>query len=151
DDTMVTEADVAIQAWLEDEIAAAFPGDGILGEEGLTKRRLQPDAHFVWVVDPVDGTNNFGRGIPGFAISVGVLRDGVPFAGAVYDPVATQLFAACVGHGAWLNGRRLAIAPVVLSSRSLFSIRSPFAGDVPGHVAGWLRRYRLRRFGSTAL
>ena len=151
DDSMVTEADVAIQSWLEDEIAAAFPSDGILGEEGLTRSRLRPGAHFVWVIDPVDGTNNFGRGIPGFAISVGVLRDGLPFAGAVYDPVSSQLFAACVGQGAWLNGRRLRVAPAALSSRSLFSIRSPFASEVPGYVSHWLRRYRLRRFGSTAL
>ncbi len=151
DDSMVTEADVAIQSWLEDEIAAAFPSDGILGEEGLTKSRLRPGAAFVWVIDPVDGTNNFGRGIPGFAISVGVLREGMPFAGAVYDPVSSQLFTACVGHGAWLNGRRLSVEPAVLSSRSLFSIRSPFSDDVPGHVHEWLTRYRLRRFGSTAL
>jgi myo-inositol-1(or 4)-monophosphatase len=151
DDSMVTEADVAIQAWLEDEIAAAFPGDGILGEEGLTTRRLRPGARFVWVLDPVDGTDNFGRGIPGFAISVGVLHDGMPFAGAVYDPVSSQLFTACVGHGAWLNGRRLRVEPAVLSSRSLFSIRAPFSEDVPSYVRGWLTRYRLRRFGSTAL
>lgn len=151
DDSMVTEADVAIQAWLEDEIAAAFPGDGILGEEGLTKKRLRPGAQFIWVIDPVDGTNNFGRGIPGFAISIGVLRDGMPFAGAVYDPVSSQLFTACVGHGAWLNGRRLRAEPAVLGSRSLFSIRSPFSDDVPGYIRAWLVRYRLRRFGSTAL
>jgi fructose-1,6-bisphosphatase/inositol monophosphatase family enzyme len=151
DDSMVTEADVAIQSWLEDEIAGAFPSDGILGEEGLTKDRLRPDAQFVWVIDPVDGTNNFGRGIPGFAISVGVLRDGLPFAGAVYDPVSSQLFTACVGHGAWLSGRPLRASPVGLSSRSLFSIRSPFSDRVPGYVSEWLRRYRLRRFGSTAL
>ena len=73
---MVTDADVAVQSWLEDEIAGAFPTDGILGEEGLTPHRQRPDARFVWVLDPVDGTNNFGRGIPGFAVSVGVLRDG---------------------------------------------------------------------------
>jgi len=151
DNSMVTEADVAIQSWLEDEIATAFPDDSILGEEGLTKSRLRPGADFVWVLDPVDGTNNFGRGIPGFAISVGVLRDGMPFAGAVYDPVSSQLFTACVGHGAWLNGRRLRVSPSPLSSRSLFSIRSPFSDEIPAHVSGWLKRYRLRRFGSTAL
>ena len=151
DDSMVTEADVAIQAWLEDEIARAFPGDGILGEEGLSRKPLRPDSRFVWVLDPVDGTNNFGRGIPGFAISIGVLRDGMPFAGAVYDPVSSQLFTACAGHGAWLNGRRLRIEGAVLGPRSLFSIRAPFSGDVPAHVQRWLRQYRLRRFGSTAL
>jgi myo-inositol-1(or 4)-monophosphatase len=151
DDSMVTEADVAIQSWLEAEIAAAFPSDGILGEEGLSKRGLRAGARFVWVLDPVDGTNNFGRGIPGFAISVGVLADGMPFAGTVYDPVSSQLFTACVGHGAWLNGRRLRVEPVVPSSRSLFSIRSPFPDDLPSYVRAWLTRYRLRRFGSTAL
>jgi len=151
DDSMVTEADLAIESWLEDEIAGAFPADGILGEEGTSNSRLRPGARFVWVIDPVDGTNNFGRGIPGFAISVGVLRDGMPYAGAVYDPVSSQLYTACAGHGAWLNGRRLVVAPAVLSSRSLFSIRSPFAGEAPGYVLEWLTRYRLRRFGSTAL
>ena len=151
DDSMVTEADVAIQGWLEDEIARAFPGDGILGEEGLSRKPLRPGSRFVWVLDPVDGTNNFGRGIPGFAISVGVLRDGMPFAGAVYDPVASQLFTASAGYGAWLNGRRLRVEDAVLGPRSLFSIRAPFSGDVPRCVQQWLGRYRLRRFGSTAL
>ena len=151
DDSMVTEADVAIESWLEDEIAGAFPADGTLGEEGTSKSRLRPGARFVWVIDPVDGTNNFGRGIPGFAISVGVLRDGMPYAGAVYDPVSSQLYTACAGHGAWLNGRRLLVAPAALSPRSLFSIRSPFAGEPPSYVREWLTRYRLRRFGSTAL
>jgi myo-inositol-1(or 4)-monophosphatase len=151
DDSMVTEADVAIQGWLEDEIARAFPGDGILGEEGLSRKRPRGGARFVWVLDPVDGTNNFGRGIPGFAISTGVLRDGLPFAGVVYDPVSSQLFTACVGHGAWLNGRRLRVEAAVLGPRSLFSIRAPFSGDVPHYVQRWLGQYRLRRFGSTAL
>jgi myo-inositol-1(or 4)-monophosphatase len=151
DDSMVTDADVAVQGWLEDEIARAFPADGILGEEGLTPRRHRPDARFVWVLDPVDGTNNFGRGIPGFAVSIGVLRDGAPFAGAVYDPMAGQLFTACRGQGARLNGRRLRVAPAEPGPRSLFSIRSPFEGPVPPYVERWLRRYRLRRVGSTAL
>jgi myo-inositol-1(or 4)-monophosphatase len=151
DDSMVTEADLAIQSWLEAEIARAFPGDGILGEEGQSRKGRQPSARFVWVLDPVDGTNNFGRGIPGFAISIGVLRDGRPFAGAVYDPVSSQLFTACAGHGAWLNGRRLRIEAAALGPRSLFSIRAPFAGDLPRYVQRWLGRYRLRRFGSTAL
>src|SRR5262249_18972988 len=148
DDSMVTEADVVIQGWLEDEIARPFPGDGILGEQGLSRKPRRLGSGFVWVLDPVDGTNNVGRGIPGFAISIGVLRDGMPFAGAVYDPSASQLFTACAGHGAWLNGRRLRVEDAVLGPRSLFSIRAPFSGDVPRYVQRWLGRHRLRRFGS---
>src|SRR5262245_12164822 len=147
DDSMVTDADVAVQGWIEDEIAGAFPTDGILGEEGLPTRRLRPDARFVWVIDPVDGTNNFGRGIPGFAVCVGSLHGGIPFAGAVYDPVAGQLFTAGRGNGARLNRRRLRAAPVHLGPRSLFSIRSPYEGHLPGYVRRWLGRYRLRRVG----
>ena len=151
DDSMVTDADVEIQAWLEEQIGEAFPDDGFLGEEGLPGGARQLDARHVWVIDPVDGTNNFGRGMPGFCVSIGVLREGMPFAGAVYDPVADQLFTAWAGGGAWLNGRRLQLSPAPLSARSLFSIRSPYDGQVPGSASRWLTRYRLRRFGSTAL
>src|SRR5262249_47246677 len=151
DDSMVTEADVAIQGWLEDEIARAFPGDGILGEEGLSRKPLRPGSRFVWVLDPVDGPNNFGRGIPAFATPAGALREGSPSGGALYDPVASQLFTASSGYGAWLNGRRLRVEDAVLGPRSLFSIRAPFSGDVPRYVQRWLGLHRLRRFGSTAL
>src|SRR5262245_12189688 len=151
DGSMVTSADVEIQDWLEKEINQAFPSDGILGEEGLDGAPHRLDAHHVWVLDPVDGTNNFGRGIPGFCVSVGILRGGAAFAGAVYDPMADQLFTAAVGAGAWCNGRRLRVEPAPLSGRSLFSIRTPWPEGVPPFVEGWMRRHRLRRPGSTAL
>ena len=151
DDSMVTDADVEIQAWLDEQIGEAFPEDGLLGVEGLSGSPRQLDAHHVWVLDPIDGTNNFGRGMPGFCVSIGILRDGMPFAGAVYDPVADQLFTARIGGGAWLNQRRLQLRPTPLSGRSLFSIRSPYNGPVPDLTCRWLTRYRLRRFGSTAL
>ena len=151
DDSMVTDADIEIQAWLDEQIGGAFPEDGLLGEEGLPGGPRQLDADHVWVIDPVDGTNNFGRGMPGFCVSIGILRDGMPFAGAVYDPVADQLFTAWTGGGAWLNQSRLQLEPTPLSGRSLFSIPSPYDGTVPDLTCRWLTRYRLRRFGSTAL
>lgn len=151
DDSMVTDADIEIQAWLDEQIGEAFPEDGLLGEEGLPGGPRQLDAPHVWVLDPIDGTNNFGRGMPGFWVSIGILRDGMPFAGAVYDPIADQLFTAWAGGGAWLNQRRLQVRPTPLSARSLFSIRSPYDGPVPEFTCRWFTRYRLRRFGSTAL
>src|SRR5262245_38519560 len=149
DGSMVTRADLDIQSALEGEIRAVFPLDAILGEEGLLAG--PPDAPYRWVLDPIDGTNNFGRGLPGFSVSVGVLHEGGPASGAVYDPIADWLFSASSGQGAWLNGRRLVLAPSPLSSRSLFSIRTPYEAGMPRPVARWLERYRLRRFGSTAL
>jgi myo-inositol-1(or 4)-monophosphatase len=151
DGSMVTSADIEIQTWLEREIGEAFPGDAVLGEEGLERGPRRLDAEHVWVLDPIDGTNNFGRGISGFCVSVGILRHGMPFAGAVFDPIADQLFTACVGEGARCNERPLRVEPVELSDRSLFSIRTPWPEGVPSYVEGWMRRHRMRRLGSTAL
>jgi myo-inositol-1(or 4)-monophosphatase len=150
DGSMVTDADLAIQEYLATEIARAFPDDAVVGEEGQPEQG-RTDALYSWVLDPVDGTNNFGRGLPGFAVSIGVLRNRQPFAGAVYDPITRWLFTACAGRGAWLNERPLRTRPAPLSRSSLFAIRSPLEEGVPSFIEEWLRRYRLRRFGSTAL
>jgi myo-inositol-1(or 4)-monophosphatase len=150
DGTLVTDADVAIQNALGCEIARRFPGDGLVGEEGRTAGS-RVGAQYAWIIDPIDGTTNFVRGVPGFAVSIGVLRDGAPFAGAVYDPVARWLFAGCVGRGAWLNDRPLQVRAEPLGDNSVFVIRTPCELGVPDYVEGWMRRYRVRRFGSTAL
>ena len=149
DGSMVTDADLVIQEDVAAQIARAFPDDAVVGEEG------QPDADrdalYSWVLDPIDGTNNFGRGLPGFSISIGVLRNGQPYAGAVYDPISRWLFTGCVGRGAWLNDRSLRARPAPLTRSSLVSVRTPLEDGTPPFVDEWLRRYRLRRFGSTAL
>jgi myo-inositol-1(or 4)-monophosphatase len=137
DGSMVTEVDLAIQSLLTGEILRTFPEDGFLAEEE-GNGPSPSGARYWWVLDPLDGTNNFGRGLPGFSISVGLLRDGVPFAGAVYDPVSGWLFTAAAGRGAWLNGRRLQVRPEPLSSRSLFVVRTPFDASVPPFVGDWL-------------
>jgi myo-inositol-1(or 4)-monophosphatase len=151
DDSMVTDADLAIQAYLDREITGAFPEDGVLGEENGASPPRRLEATHVWIVDPIDGTNNFGRGLPGFSVSVGVLRYGRPVCGAVYDPLSGQLFTGLAGEGAWLNERPLRLAPAPLSSRSLFCARTPYREGPPDFARRWLARYRLRRVGSTAL
>jgi myo-inositol-1(or 4)-monophosphatase len=150
DGTLVTDADVAIQDALGREIARLFPTDGLVGEEGPIGEP-RPPARYAWILDPIDGTDNFVRGMPGFAVSVGVLRDRMPFAGAVYDPIARWLFTACTGRGAWLNDRPLRVQSAASAAGALFAMRSPYAAGVPDFVESWLRRHRVRRFGSTAL
>jgi myo-inositol-1(or 4)-monophosphatase len=150
DDSMVTDVDVLIQRRLTAEIAAAFPHDAVAGEEGVPRSQPSVPGH-LWALDPIDGTNNFGRRLPGFAVSIGVLARGQPLIGAVYDPLADQLFTACIGHGAWRNAERLAVRAVPLGPRSLVSVRTPFVDGVPPAVIDWLTRYRIRRTGSTAL
>ena len=151
DGSLVTDADLTIQDALGCEIARMFPGDGLVGEERPIGGS-RAAGRYIWILDPIDGISNFARGMPGFAVSVGVLRDGLPFAGAVYDPVSRWLFAGCAGRGAWLNDRPLRVRPAEpLAGTSFFAIRTPCETGVPEYVGGWMRRHRLRRFGSTAL
>ncbi len=150
DGTLVTDADLAIQEALGREIARLFPTDGLLGEEGPIGEP-RDEARYAWILDPIDGTNNFARGMPGFSVSVGVLRDRMPLAGAVYDPVARWLFTGTLGRGAWLNDRPLRVRGEPLAGDVLFAIRTPCTTGVPEFVEGWMRRHRVRRFGSTAL
>ena len=150
DGTLVTDADLAIEDALGREIARLFPADGLAGEERPVAVP-RTAARYAWILDPIDGTNNFARGMPGFAVSVGVLRDGVPFAGAVYDPVSRWLFTGCAGRGAWLNDRPLYVRADAPVGSVVFAMRTPCETGVPEHAEGWLRRHRVRRFGSTAL
>jgi myo-inositol-1(or 4)-monophosphatase len=143
-------AGLAIREGIVVEIGRAFPHDAIVAEEGGLSAGLEK-ARYRWVLSLVNGADDFDRGMPGFTISIGVLRDGMPFAGAVYDPITRWLFTAGTGRGAWLNDRPLRVAPVPLSARSLIAVRTPRDDGVSPCLEDWLRRHRLRRFGSTAL
>jgi myo-inositol-1(or 4)-monophosphatase len=151
DSAVTSDADLAIQDTLGREIARLFPGDGLLGADAVFEEPARSQGRYAWVLGPLDDTGNFARGMPGFAVSIGVLRGGMPFAGAVYDPVARWLFTGCAGRGAWLNDRPLRAGGDPGTGTSLFAARTPWAGGVPEYVDGWMRRYGVRRFGSTAL
>lgn len=139
-----------IRQRLAAKIAAAFPDDAVVGAEpGQPGGRSH--ALYSWVVAPGEATASFGLGLPGFAVSIGVLRSGLPFVGAVYDPVARWLFTACAGRGAWLNERPLHALPAPLTRASVVAVGSPLEPGLPPFTEEWVRRYRLRSFGSTAL
>jgi myo-inositol-1(or 4)-monophosphatase len=151
----VTAADRRAEQVLREELMAARPGYSFVGEEG--GRIDGPDKTHTWLVDPLDGTTNFLHGIPQFAISIGLERDGVMVAGLVYNPVSDEMFTAERGKGAFLNDQRLRVAArrrmadaVVacglphLGRGDLELFRGEFAA-VQEKVAG------LRRFGAAAL
>ena len=102
----VTDADTAVEALLRRRLAEAFPEDGFLGEEG----GRTGGSGALWVVDPIDGTANFARGIPHFCVSVALLADGAVALGAILNPATRELFTARRGRGAWCNGRRMQAA-----------------------------------------
>ena len=104
----VTAADRRAEEILREELEQARPGYGFLGEEGGATRRHRQDPP--WIVDPLDGTTNFLHGIPHFAISIALEREGTIVAGLVYNPANDELFTAERGKGAFLNDQRLRVA-----------------------------------------
>lgn len=98
DGSLVTQADKWADQEIQDAIAATFPTHGILSEEG---KKIFPGTEWCWVIDPLDGTTNFTRGIPIWAISLGLLYQGTPIFGYVYLPPLAQGF-----HGYWYDGAK---------------------------------------------
>jgi myo-inositol-1(or 4)-monophosphatase len=96
---VVTEADTACEALVRERLAAARPDDLVLGEEGGTTGTPAP-GQVRWVVDPIDGTVNYTRGLPFFSVSLGAEVDGCVVAGAVVEPVSGRVWRAARGHGA---------------------------------------------------
>src|SRR5215210_1232447 len=104
----VSTADLRAERTLKTELTRARPGYGLLMEEGGGTEGSDP--HHRWIVDPLDGTTNFLHGIPHFAISIGLEREGEIVAGIVYDPIRDELFTAERGKSAFLNDKRLRVA-----------------------------------------
>lgn len=104
---MLTAADLAVEKLLRERIGAAFPDDGVLGEEGGGG-----NAKNLWIIDPIDGTANFARGVPHWAISVGFLADGVPEIGILAAPAAGETYLARRGHGATRNDKPIRVSGV---------------------------------------
>jgi myo-inositol-1(or 4)-monophosphatase len=101
DNTLVTEADRQVEAFLRDALAQAFPTDSLLGEElgireGHTGR--------VWAIDPIDGTAAYAAGLPVWGVSVGIIQDWDPAAGILYLPLLDELYLSH-GHDALFNGQ----------------------------------------------
>jgi len=113
----VTHADREVQALIEREIAAAFPGDAFLGEE--TAPGFRGPLDHCWIVDPIDGTHNFLRGVPYWNIAIAYTESGRTRFGVVYDPVHNELYCARRGEGAWCESDKGSVALAVAKTRAL--------------------------------
>jgi histidinol-phosphatase len=107
DESPVTAADRACETLIVEMIARAFPDDGVLGEEGANRESHNGRK---WIVDPIDGTRDFVRGIPLWAVLIGFEQDGEVVAGAVHSPGQRLLLSASKGGGAWQDGKRLQVS-----------------------------------------
>ncbi|QDZ39724.1 inositol monophosphatase [Euhalothece natronophila Z-M001] len=127
DGSLLTESDQWADEQIRSAIAQKFPDHGVLTEETV---HIFPDTEWCWVIDPIDGTTNFTRGIPVWGISMGLLYQGEPVFGYVHFPILQQSF-----HGFWLensglegengaycNGQPIHSSPDDLSTNHLFSL-----------------------------
>ncbi len=122
----VTNADHRTEQMLIEELQRARPGYGFLVEEsGVVEG---PDKTHRWIIDPLDGTTNFLHGIPQFAISIALEREGQIVTALVFNPISNELFLAEKGHGAYLNDKRLRIANRKNMREALFATGIPFLG-----------------------
>jgi myo-inositol-1(or 4)-monophosphatase len=122
----VSSADERTERILIEELSRARPGYGFFAEE--TGVREGPDKTHRFIIDPIDGTTNFLHGVPVFAISIALEREGQLVSGVVYNPVTDEMFVAEKGQGAFLNDKRLRVAVRKNLAESLIATGIPFMG-----------------------
>jgi histidinol phosphatase-like enzyme (inositol monophosphatase family) len=130
----VTNADLAAERAARDWIRARFPDDGILGEEYGIERG---DAARRWLLDPIDGTRTFVRGVPLWGALVAVMEGSEVVAGAAAFPATGELAFAARGEGSWLNGERQKVSRVRQSAEALVLTTDETFGALPARKAGW--------------
>ena len=134
DGSPVTAADRAAEAAAREWIRARFPQDGILGEEfGLTRA----DAPRRWVLDPIDGTKTFVRGVPLWGTLVACVEGDTVLAGAAYFPAVGEMVAAAPGEGCWWNGARARVSDVASLDRAMVLTTDPKFSHRPERRDAW--------------
>ena len=122
DNSLVTQADVAIEGVLVERIAARYPQHGIIGEE---QTNTGAGGEFLWALDPLDGTASFVAGLPMWGVSLGLLRGGVPYLGVVYLPLLNDCYWTDLSGTAVLNGHAIHVAqPRAWESEDWLSVPS---------------------------
>lgn len=119
DKSFVTKADTEADQIIIDHIQANFPSHQILTEENGT---IGEESEYIWVVDPLDGTLNFTRGIPFFCTSIAVVHKGEPIVSVIYNSVTRSLFQAEAGKGAFLNGEKITVSEISDTKDAIVSL-----------------------------
>lgn len=108
DHTVVTEADLAIEKFLLENFRELLPGSKFLGEEGVAGEN-EGESEYLWIVDPIDGTSSYSKGLPIWGISAGLYKNYKPYLASVYFPLVESHFWSDPDHRAFLNGRELPV------------------------------------------
>lgn len=127
----VTQADLDADALIREILAQAFPDDGFLTEESTDDHSRLEKAR-VWIIDPIDGTREFAKQIPEFAISIGLVTDQRPVVGVVHNPIAEVTVSGRLGHGVYKNGQPAGVSDckTLASARAAVSRSEENAGKL---------------------
>ena len=152
---LVTNVDISAEQAIVDTIRKSYPKHTIIGEEcGLL---VGEENDFQWIIDPLDGTTNFVKGIPHFAVSIALKVKGKLDQAVIYDPIRGELFTASRGKGAQLNGFRIRVKQPKELNSAILATGFPFKSKQ--HVNAYMEMFKtlflktadMRRAGSAAL
>jgi len=152
---LVTQADAHCQQIIIERIKETYPDHGFIAEESSDDKilKLPPRGgeQFWWVIDPIDGTNNFAHRLFLFAVSIAVIYEGQPIIGVIFEPATDSMFTAVKGSEAQLNGRRVTTSEENLNRFASIGLDSHFDKGVPSWACEIMKKTKFRNFGSTAL
>lgn len=150
---VVTRVDKECEEYILKQVALFFPEHAVLGEES---GEHSGTSDYCWIIDPLDGTNNYSQGLPVFTVSIGLQYKNETLLGVVYAPYFGELFTACRGKGAYLNNKPLKVSDKTDLSHAIVGTGFPYDKDVNPdnnveNVARILPHLRgIRRMGSAA-
>jgi len=155
---LVTFVDREAERLVLDALAAAFPDDAVLAEESAPEPDERgTDGRRRWIVDPLDGTTNFTRGVPPYAVSIALEEDGRPVVAVVYDVAHDELFSAVRGGGLFLNGEAARVSDTEKLDAALVATGFPFRDYrwIDGYLATFrhfaLHTRGVRRHGAASV
>lgn len=153
DETRVTFADFAISEKICEDLRRSFPSDQFLSEEsGLLDEVVPVESRYVWVLDPIDGTNNYALGMSACAISLALLKQGNPVYGLIYDGSTGEVIEGGPRQPLLVDGKKAARQTRPFETRtSIVAVHFPLAPDRVRQLAPLLGTYRVRSLGSAAL
>lgn len=152
---IVTQADPICQKIIMERIRETFPDHGFFAEEGTqgTFLRILPrsDDPIWWIIDPIDGTNNFANGLLCFSVSIAAMYQGRPIVGVIFDPATDCMYTAAEDMDAQLNGSRMTVSEDDVNPFASFAVDSHANPLTDKGAAVMMQKTRFRTLGSTAL
>jgi myo-inositol-1(or 4)-monophosphatase len=154
-DQLVTQTDITCQKIIVDRVKETFPDDGFIAEEGtgdkLFKQTPRGSKRIWWVIDPIDGTTNFAKGMLLFSVAIAVFYEGEPVVGVIYDPATDSMFSTIKNGDPMLNGRRITVSEDGLGIFSSVGTDSFFDNGIPKWAITLMEKARSRSLGSSCL